>query len=215
MNDTTNSSGVGNSKILIVVALVGLIVVGGGSWFWLRGMQQDLAPRYPLADYGKVPNATLTERSGATVSLDDLHGDIWVANFIFTKCAGSCLAMSSKMSDLQKSLRKAGNVKLVSFTVDPKNDSAEKLQEYAKSYQAEKDKWLFLRTDYDSIQKLAKETFKMGIEAGEDPKEPIIHSTRFVLVDANGHIRGYYLNSDNEAMQKLLNDIGVLMRGEG
>jgi len=212
MNDTSNNTA--NSKILVIVALVGLIVVGGGSWIWLRGMQKDLAPEYLLADYGTVPNLTLTERSGEPISLGDLKGDIWVANFIFTKCAGSCLSMSSKMSDLQKSLHKAGNVKLVSFTVDPKNDSPEKLKEYAESYQAEKDKWLFLRTDYENIQKLAKETFKLGLSEGQDPKEPIIHSTRFALIDAKGHIRGYYNNTDPEATQKLLTDIGVLMRGE-
>ena len=65
------------------------------------------------------------------------------------------------------------------------------------------------------MQGLAKDAFHLTVEEGTDPKEPIIHSKRFVLVDQDGHIRGYYNSEEAEAKQKLLTDIGVLMRGNG
>ena len=212
MADTSHNAG--RSRLIMTNVLGAFISIAAGSWVWLKGMQSTASPKHLLADFGAVPDLTMTERSGAEVRLGDLKGHIWVANFIFTRCAGTCLSMSSKMSDLQKSLRKAGDVRLVSFSVDPKNDTPEQLSKYAESYQAEKDKWLFLRTEYATIQKLAKESFHLGLEEGSDSTSPFIHSDRFVLIDTEGHIRGYYSNSDPEANQKLLTDIGVLMRGE-
>ncbi len=201
------------SRASLVAAIGILLVCAAVAWFMLqhgvRAGAEDV-----LADFGTVPNVTLTERSGASVALGELKGKIWVANFIFTRCGGSCPAMSAKMSELQTSLRKAGDVMLVSFTVDPENDTPERLAAYADGYKAEKDTWLFLTGRPEQMQKLAKESFLLAIEEGTDPLEPIIHSKRFVLVDRDGDIRGYYNSEEPEAKQRLLHDIGILMRGD-
>ena len=120
--------------------------------------------------------------------------------------------MTQKMVDLQESLKNASNVKLVSFTVDPDHDKPEKLQAYAEGFQAEKDKWYFFTGGEQQMQDLAKKGFFLTVEDGTDPNEPIIHSQRFVLVDADGHIRGYYDSGEAEAKQKMLTDIGTLLR---
>jgi protein SCO1/2 len=201
--------------------MVGLVVVAllaTGSWYLLRAVQANARAADAnelLADFGTVPNAKLIERSGRALALDELKGHIWVATFIFTRCGGSCPAMSSKMEDLQESLKKAGDVRLVSFTVDPENDTPERLRAYADGYNADKERWLFLTGAKAQMQDLAKNAFHLTVEPGGDPKEPIIHSKRFVLVDQSGHIRGYYNSDDPESKQKLLTDIGVLMRGDG
>jgi protein SCO1 len=165
-----------------------------------------------LADYGTLPDVHLIERSGREISLGELKGNVWVADFIFTNCGGTCPMMTAKMSDLQNSLKDAEKVKLVSFSVDPKRDQPEKLKSYADGFQADKDKWLFLTGSEQQMQDLAKKNFLLTVEEGTDPKEPIIHSQRFVLVDAEGHIRGYYNSGETEAKQKLLTDIGILLR---
>lgn len=198
----------------LLVAILVLAVLAGGAWYLLRQVQAGTVPEELLADYGKVPDVMLTERSGGSFSLGELKGKVWVANFIFTRCAGSCLVMSAKMQDLQESLRKTGDVRLVSFTVDPKNDTPERLADYAEGYRAEKEKWLFLTGGVEQMQNLAKESFLLGVEEGTDPAEPIIHSKRFVLIDQQGHIRGYYDSGETESKQKLLRDIGILMRGD-
>jgi len=199
----------------MMLALFVFLLVAAGAWYMLREAGAESRPDELLADFGQVPDVQLTERSGRDMRLGELHGKIWVANFIFTRCGGSCLMMSSKMQDLQESLRKAGDVRLVSFTVDPRNDTPEQLSHYADGYDAEPGKWLFLTGGEEQMQNLAKESFKLTVEEGTDPKEPIIHSKRFVLVDQEGHIRGYYNSEEPEAKQKLLSDIGILMRGDG
>lgn len=203
------------SRVGLVIALLVLLLLATGAWYLLNQVQAASPPDELLADFGKVPDVTLTERSGNSFPLNELKGNVWVANFIFTRCAGSCLVMSAKMQDLQQSLRKAGDVRLVSFTVDPKNDTPEKLSTYAEGYQADPAKWLFLTGAEQQMQDLAKKSFMLTVEEGTDPAEPIIHSKRFVLVDQEGHIRGYYNSEENESKQKLLRDIGILMRGDG
>ena len=198
-----------------LVALLGIFVaLAAGGWLMLRPAGSGAAPVMVLADLGSVPDVSLTERSGEPFRLGQLKGKIWVANFIFTRCGGSCPGMSAKMSDLQETLREAGDVRLVSFTVDPENDTPEQLANYAKGYNADEEKWLFLTGDADRMQSLAKESFRLAIEEGTDPKEPILHSRRFVLVDGEGHIRGYYNSEEPEAKARLLEDIKTLTEGD-
>ncbi len=216
-NEPTSRTARGGTTILVIILSM-IALAGTGAWLYQRESSEVVRSGTSanaselLADYGSVPAMELTERSGENMSLGDLRGKIWVANFIFTKCAGTCQMMSSKLADMQKSLRKAGDVSLVSISVDPKNDTPEQLAKFADQYNADPDRWLFLTGDNEKVQDLAKNTFKLAVQEGTDPSEPIIHSTRYVLVDAKGSIRGYYDSKEAEAHQKLLTDIGLLMR---
>lgn len=201
-------------RVGVVASLGVLVALLAGGWFFLNPAGSGAAPAMALADLGTVPDVRLTERSGRAFGLGELKGKVWVANFIFTRCGGSCPGMSAKMSDLQETLREAGDVKLVSFTVDPQNDTPEQLANYANGYNADKDKWLFLTGDAEQMQTLAKESFRLAIEEGTDPKEPILHSRRFVLVDRDGHIRGYYNSEEPEGRERLLKDIKTLTEGD-
>lgn len=200
------------SRMMFMLAAFVAIMVAAGIWTILRGMESHRPAGQQLAVYGRVPDAKLLERSGKKMGLGDLKGTVWVADFIFTRCAGTCQVMSRKMANLQKSLHKAGNVKLVSITVDPDFDTPKRLSTFADQYQADGDRWLFLTGGQQQIQRLATEAFKLPLMEGSDPAEPIIHSTRFVLVDADGNIRGYYDGMDAEASQRLLIDVGTLLR---
>ena len=102
----------------IVVSGIGMIVV-------LDSMDSD----EPLNDFGSIPDFELIERSGETVTLSDLTGEIWIANLIFTHCAGTCPMMTVQMRALGNLLPE--NVRLVSITVDPNRDTPEVLSEYA------------------------------------------------------------------------------------
>lgn len=192
------------AAVLLVGALVACLVL-------LRPHLADAVPAAAeLADYGAVPDVQLTERSGKPMRLSALRGKVWVANFIFTRCAGSCLVMSSKMERLQDSISRHGDVMLVSFTVDPDNDTPGRLSSYAQGYHAREGKWLFLTGGRDQMQGLARDAFHLGLQEGTDPKEPIIHSKRFVLIDRTGHIRGYYSSEDTSAHAKMMADLDIL-----
>lgn len=162
-----------------------------------------------IPDYSAVPDFNLTERSHRQVTRKELEGQIWVADFIFTHCAGICPAMSEKMRVLQDRLPK--EIRLVSFSVDPYNDTPEVLTEYANRYGADPERWLFLTGDADAIQKLSVGGFKLALDPSSGTEnEPITHSSRFVLVDQAGHIRGYYGTEDTDALDRLIADAKTL-----
>lgn len=168
----------------------------------------------PLPILSTVPEFSLTERSGAPLGLADLRGKVWVADFIFTNCAGTCPIMTTAMTDLQKMAlaENLSDVRLVSITVDPERDSLAVLQRFADGYGAIKDRWYFLTGDGAAIQQLASKGFLLSAAAstGGSAEEPIIHSNRFVLVDRQGRIRGYYDGTDEESVRLLQQDLKKL-----
>jgi protein SCO1/2 len=115
--------------------------------------------------------------------------------------------MSARMRRLQNDLADLPDVRFVSFTVDPDNDTPEVLTEYAKRFQARAGRWYFLTGPMEDLNRLCRETFLLG-----DVKGKLDHSTRFVLVDRHGVVRGYYVSADNEDMRKLDADIRSLAR---
>lgn len=164
----------------------------------------------PMADFGAVPQFNLLERSDKMVSLDDLKGSIWLADFIFTYCAGPCPKMSLQMAELQKAVPPETNVRFVSFTVDPERDSTPRLREYADAYGADPERWLFLTGDKGTIAALATDGFHAGSK-----DDPLLHSTLFAMVDKKGHIRNYYHSDDPDLIKKVLDGIAELIRDKG
>ncbi len=180
-----------------------------------------LAPRplpRALPDLGAAPAFRLTERSGQAFSSEQLAGKYWVADFIFTSCAGSCPAMSTQMRDLQQSFSKAGQVLLVSFSVDPTHDTPEQLRGYADGYMAQSDRWFFLGGSEGEVAALARNGFKLAAGEANDANDPsvvagapaIVHSQRFVLVDPAGRIRGYYDGTRSDTVQQIIADVRAL-----
>ena len=187
-------------KILILIA-----VAAAGIAF-IDSIFEEPGPTLPVL--GKVVDFYLIERSGGALSLSDLLGKVWIADFIFTRCAGPCPLMTTRMSNLQDEIDPA--VRLVSFSVDPEYDTPEVLSKYADQYGADRDRWAFLTGEQESIHRLARESLKLTVKPAEDP-EPILHSLRFVLVDREGRIRGYYDSTRNEELEKLRMDAATLL----
>jgi protein SCO1/2 len=215
---TESAFGAGNLAFFGMLAVLALLAVGLALWTASKGNIGLRAVRsQPLPVLGTVPEFALTERSGVEFGSESLKGRIWIADFIFTRCAGTCPTMSGNMEVLQRALERIPELHppavLVSFTVDPENDTPEVLQKYAEFYNAEGPQWLFLTGEYDELQKLAIEGFKLGVQHGYDSEiEPIIHSQSFVLVDKKGQIRGYYDGTEDTTMRKVLADVQKLIR---
>jgi protein SCO1 len=163
----------------------------------------------PLPVYGKLPAFSLVNRDGRTIRLEDLAGAPWVADFIFTRCPASCPMMSARMARLDRDLPRDLDVLLVSISVDPAYDTPEVLERYAKKLKAP-ERWLFLTGEREDVRRLSIEGFKLGLDMEPGPgagPEPILHSTRFVLVDGEGQIRGYYEAFDETSTEKLRSDL--------
>jgi protein SCO1/2 len=169
------------------------------------------APDLPVL--GQVPPFSLTDQRGETVTLDDLAGEPWIADFIFTRCTLSCPMMTTRMAELDDG-RVSPEVRLVSFSVDPEHDTPEVLADYARAFSAS-NRWHFLTGSKDEILALALEGFHLALnpeppEGTAPPEEPIVHSTRFVLVDGRGRIRGYYDGMSREGVEQLERDTALL-----
>jgi len=165
------------------------------------------APALPV--FGALPDFVLAGHDGQPVSLTELRGRPFVADFIFTRCAGVCPAMTARLAQLQKRL--PPGVAIVSFSVDPEHDTPEVLARYARGFGAGP-KWRFATGNREALHRLATEGFKLA--AMEIPKDqqqagtdgPFLHSSKFVLVDGVGQIRGYYDSEDTQALERLVGD---------
>lgn len=165
------------------------------------------SPRSSLDDFGAVLEFTLTAQDGQPFSSRALQGKIWVADFIYTTCPGPCPRMTSQLREVQDAIVKLQDVKLVSFTVDPARDTPQVLAEYAKTHGASFERWYFLTGPQATLQKLDRDAFKLG-----NVDETLEHSTRFVLVDRQAHIRGYYDTSESSVIPRLISGIRELLR---
>jgi protein SCO1/2 len=157
-----------------------------------RSLLRHVAPAPPTL--GTLPDFALTDQTGRPFGTADLRGKVWVANFIFTSCAGSCPLLSQKMAEVAKRARQLGpDFHLVSLTVDPERDTPQVLAGYAAHYGANPRKWSFLTGPMDAIQSAVVDGFKVGMgkEKVGDFWE-IFHGENLVLVDRALHIRGYF-----------------------
>jgi protein SCO1/2 len=155
---------------------------------------------------GSIPQFELVAQDGRPFHSQVLAGKIWLADFIYTTCPGPCPRMTSQMREVQDAVLKIPrDVRLVSFTVDPANDTPPVLAAYAKTHGASEALWYFLTGPVPTLQMLDREAFKLG-----DINAAMQHSTRFVLVDRQGRIRGYYDTSDAAAIPKVIADIYAL-----
>ncbi len=160
----------------------------------------------PLPVMGQVPEFQLTAQDGQPFDSKVLAGHIWVADFIYTTCPGPCPMMSSTMHQIQTQTSGAlPGVRFVSFTVDPKHDTPPVLAAYAKHFLFEPGRWFFLTGAEAELNDLGLHTFKLNSVDGN-----LTHSTRFVLVDGKGQIRGYYVTGEPGSIPKLMRDIRQL-----
>lgn len=160
-----------------------------------------------LPVYGQVPDFHLLSQTGAPFDRQSLNGKIWIADFIFTNCTGSCPRMTSRLARIQPLLAEFPDVRLVSFSVDPKRDTPAALADYARRYRAQPGLWFFLTGDQKTLDALDRRSFMLGNVDGS-----LEHSTRFVLVDRQGKIRGYYGAAEDDPTPGLIVDIRRLER---
>jgi protein SCO1 len=176
------------------LALVGLTLLVAVS---LVGLKSRQPPAQPLPVYGQIADFTLTNQHGRAVSLADLRGRVWVADIIFTRCAGPCPKMTRQMRQLQDALPPSSEIRLVTLTTDPDFDTPTVLKAYAERFGADPTRWIFLTGAKAQLAKLAIDSLKLtAIEKKpgerESPQDLFIHSTIFVIADKRGQLRGVF-----------------------
>ena len=145
----------------------------------------------------------LTERSGETVKSEELLGQPYIVSFFFTTCPSVCPQQNQKLKELQDRFE-GKPVRFLSISVDPEKDTPEVLREYAARYGADKEQWLFLTGDLTYIRRIGGEIFQQPVDRG-------FHTEKFVLVDAEGKIEGFYSWPEAKQFEKLQDAIEKML----
>ena len=198
--------------VLAMVSVIGANMwrsrAGGIGGAGVANLPQDAEEHLPVIK--AAPAFSFIDQDGQKVTLETLRGRPWIADFIFTTCAGPCPVMTAKMAKLQEAL--PPGVRLISVTVDPANDTPAALKKYAKQFGADESRWRFLTVasagDADAVYAFARGMLVAALPANE--QNPIIHDERFILVDADANIRGYYHSGDAEKLAELKADAAEL-----
>ena len=213
MNSTSMTMNRAQSRTTIAwkVTLILIPLVTLGLLLWLRNIEVAVLRQRTVSSYGMLPPFQLVNQNGQPFSSNQLAGKIWIADFVYTSCPGPCPMISSRMSELQQPLEKT-DVHLISFSVDPEKDTPEVLRGYAERLQADPKRWDFLTGSKSAIYRLSHDGFKLAVSDGSDAEGIPVHSTRMVLVDRHGEIRGYYDATEADAITRLLADTSHLLR---
>lgn len=159
-----------------------------------------------------VNDFEFTTESNESLSLEDLKGEWWIADFIFTNCETVCLPMTYHMSELQNRLADNGlDIRLISFSVDPDYDTPEVLTAYAEEYAADLSNWSFLTNyDFQTIKELSIKSFQAALKEPERGSDQVLHDTRFFLVSPEGETIKGYDGLDINSLDEIIDDLLVL-----
>ncbi len=225
-----------NKKALLAIAIAVLIPLAGYWWVKQASDHATAMPNHFFPDTvishiekGKMVNDTvwhqvanfhLINQLGDTVSLYSLKGKLIVMDYFFTSCRSTCPQLTQNMLKMQRSFAKGGDdmskpdssiVQFISFSVDPETDSVARLKKYADHYGIDPDNWWLLTGNKDSIYNYAFQELKVDKFDSTPVNPDFVHTTRFVLVDKNFRVRGFYNGLDSTSLDKLSKDIGLLM----
>ena len=215
--------------LLIVIVFGGLFITRA---YLERRTYEIKEGRPPLLH--KLVDLEATNRDGATVNLHDLTGQVFVGGWQYTDCPSGCIGMAAVMEQMARKFKDHPDFHLVSVSLNPEQDTPEKMDAWVKDHALDEPNWWFLTGDREKIHKYMIRYFKMfGVSKNTDPATiaamgEYSHDQRLTLVDRNGHLRGHYdvLNTteftlDGEettigelAIAKLERDIDFLLNEE-
>jgi protein SCO1/2 len=192
----------------VALGLCAVLIALSGTWAACK-KQGEALPKL-----GQVGAFSLRNQSNASVGDETLRGKVWVAAFFFTRCPTICPRITRRMRALQVSAaQKPQALDLVSFSVDPENDTPPVLLAYAQRFAADSKNWSFLTGELEIVKRTVVDGFKLALDGKSDPAAEnggIIHGSHLVLVDRELTIRGYYRTDDDEDMARLLADAARL-----
>ncbi len=205
---------------IVVLVLIALPLSFFIYFYFLHKTTPSPLKQLPTLSLESIPDFSFTSHNGKTITRDSFQGKIVIADFFFTTCPGICPKMTSNMKLLQDSILKNYSafhapIRLISHTVNPTMDSLPVLSEYAELYDVNPKLWWLVTGDKDSLYNLSTGFYKLpaiDLSAEEDTTlpEPFVHSERFVLLDRDGYIRGYYDGTDSAMVNQLFKDLIVL-----
>lgn len=215
-----------------IIAILGIVIIGIAIAYYFTSTKASekklpfIQPRDlksemvnpDLLDVGighRIGDFSLLNQKGDTITLADVKGKVFVAEYFFTTCRSICPKMTAQMTRVQKKFKGNDDFKIMSFTVDPAFDTVEVMNAYAQKHNAVEGQWHFLTGSKEELYQLARNSFFVlkPAEAANlgDAGSDFIHTNNFVLVDQELHIRGYYDGTSITEVNELMKDIQLLL----
>lgn len=216
-----------------VIFLVVFFIVGVSiTYYMISGEEEKLPVINPIdvepdmvdpsllrLGYGhRVGEFSFENQNGKRITQEEVKGKVHVVEYFFTHCQSICPKMNVQMQRVHKAYKSNDDVKILSFTVDPENDTIQRMKWYADKHGATGNNWHFLTGSKEELYHLARTSYfvlkpaearNLGDAAGD-----FIHTNNFVLIDRFGRIRGYYNGTDPKEVDQMINDIGLLLDEE-
>jgi protein SCO1/2 len=189
-------------RLMALLLLVVILASGAIFVTW----QADRS-RSELPVLGELTPFEFVANNGEPFGLADLRGKLNVVDFIFTRCMGPCPIMSATMAQLYRQYESSDEVRFVSISVDPEYDSVAVLQQYALTQGVTDERWIFLRGPIEEVKRMSEEDFMLDAAT-----LPAGHTTKFILVDEQARIRGYYDSFDDASLNVLKSNIRELAK---
>jgi protein SCO1/2 len=160
--------------------------------------------------YQTIPNFTFVNQYGDSTGTKNLKNDIYVADFFFTSCPSICPVMQRNMLNVYNAFKDTADVKIISFTIDPRHDTVPVLKKYADKLGVTGNSWWFLLGDKDKVYDMAAKNFLVAVSQDSTAAGGFIHQGYFVLVDKQKRVRGAYDGTDMKQVNQLIDDIKTL-----
>lgn len=155
----------------------------------------------------------LTNQYGALYGSKNLARKVYLTEFFFTSCPSVCPKVAKQMAKIHHIFKEEENFALVSFTLDPKNDTPQRLYKYANKHQGNNSNWYFLTGDKEQIYDLAESNyFVAAYDDNLKNEDSIMHDGVLVLVDHAGHVRGMYDGKEETIVDEIKQDINSLLQ---
>ncbi len=162
--------------------------------------------------YHTIQAFEFINQHGELVNEDTFADKVYVCDFIFTSCPSICPLMSQQMQRVQQVFQREDELLFLSHTVDPERDSVETLKQYAEAYQAQTGKWHLVTGKKEALYHMGIKNYLVSVDEDQNVPEGFLHSAAFVLVDKEKHIRGMYNGTEKEDVDRLIQDIRILLR---
>ena len=173
---------------------------------------RELAENSKDTIYHTIPPFTFIDQKGDSVSNKDFLGNVTVVDYFFTSCEGICPKLSTQLQRVQNAEKFRKDFRILSHTVNPEKDSVSVLAEYAKQFGANDSVWHFVTGDKQQLYDVARNGYYLVADKGDGGPQDFIHSEKFVLIDKQGRIRGYYDGTSEAQVDTLLTEIYVLYK---
>jgi cytochrome oxidase Cu insertion factor (SCO1/SenC/PrrC family) len=230
MSETTTVQRNDERLFFYVVIVMTLVIAAAfcGLMFFLNNREKESSIESELIEAAKHSEArlvptdhprrlvdfSLTDRTGRNVTRAELNGKILVVNFLLTSCSLTCPAVTGCMEQIQNLTTNQPDVKLLSLTVSPRDDTVEVLAEYSRRFNADTNRWFFLTGDKTTLYNLIGNSFlaqDVDNSFGYMPGN-FAHTERIALVDAQGNLRGYFDGLNPNASTAVVDEINRLRK---